>query len=301
MFRLSHHRHTGYKLHRHHTSFAALGFLLMLTAVVLTAAGQAAKAEELAVVATVPEAPPSQAAVIVTPRNNDRFRDLPITVSGNCPAGTLVKIYNNGVFVGATFCNGARSFALQIDLFIGQNDLVARVFNTNEQPGPDSATVSVFYDLPGSIALREVPLLIRSDNLYKGFWVGQELEWTAEIVGGTPPYAVDWDWGDGRSELYSRKEEGKFTVRHIYTSPGKGYKNTYELTVKATDSAGSKAFLQLVTIVNPEDGQSAPTFGGRLNLAWPLLVLGVLMVVSFYIGERWEKHRLKRKNPTLAV
>jgi hypothetical protein len=302
MFRLSHIRHTGYRLHRHHTSYAALVFLLLITGVVLSAAGQAVKAEEVAVIATVPEPPPNQAAVIITPKNNDRFRDLPITISGNCPAGTLVKIFNNGIFVGATLCNGARSFALQIDLFIGRNDLVARVFNTNEQPGPDSATVSVFYDLPGGLVPPQVPLLIRSENLYKGIFVGQELKWTAEIVGGSPPYAVNWDWGDGRSELYSRKEAGRFTVNHTYARPGKGYKNTYDLIIRATDDAGNKAFLQLVTIVNPEEGQHMPLIGGgKLNIAWPLLALAVLMVASFYIGERREKRLLQRKNPSLAI
>src|SRR4051794_15775617 len=77
---------------------------------------------------TVTAPPPTQAATITIPHSGQAFSSTPITISGLCPNNLLVEIYKNGVFSGATNCaNG--SFSLQIDLFDGQNDLVAKVFD----------------------------------------------------------------------------------------------------------------------------------------------------------------------------
>ncbi len=88
-------------------------------------------------------APPSQAPTISVPTNGQRFSNTPITVSGICTKGLLVEIFNNGVFAGSVFCNNG-SFSLQIDLFDGQNDLIARVYDALNQASPDSTTVNGF-------------------------------------------------------------------------------------------------------------------------------------------------------------
>src|SRR3982751_1352453 len=64
---------------------------------------------------TVKSPPPTQAATIAVPGNGATFKSTPITVSGLCKTGLLVKIFSNNIFVGAATCaNG--SYSLQADL-----------------------------------------------------------------------------------------------------------------------------------------------------------------------------------------
>src|SRR5215469_2946188 len=76
---------------------------------------------------TVPGNPPKQGATITVPTNGQVFTNVPITVAGLCPSGLLIKVFSNNVFVGSTMCNNG-SFTLQIALFAGTNDLVAKDF-----------------------------------------------------------------------------------------------------------------------------------------------------------------------------
>src|ERR1700752_5517861 len=64
---------------------------------------------------TISSAPPSRGATIVTPSNGAVITTLPVTVSGLCPAGVLVKIFSNNVFVGSTVCSNG-SYSVQVDL-----------------------------------------------------------------------------------------------------------------------------------------------------------------------------------------
>jgi len=102
----------------------------------------------------VPGSPPTTGATITVPGNGQTFSTTPITVAGICPKGLLVEIFKNNVFGGSTECTTG-SFSLQVDLFDGRNDLVARVFDSLNQSGPDSATVSVNYN-PNILSYRLV-------------------------------------------------------------------------------------------------------------------------------------------------
>jgi hypothetical protein len=91
--------------------------------------------------------PPTQGATISLPPSGTAFTTLPITVTGICPQDLLVKLYKNGVFTGSQQCENG-SFSIQTDLFNGQNDFVARVYDGLDQPGPDSNTVTYIYNTP---------------------------------------------------------------------------------------------------------------------------------------------------------
>ena len=89
-------------------------------------------------------------ATISFPTNGQSFNNIPITVQGICPADLLVKIFKNEVFSGAVFCEGNGTFSLEIDLFSGRNELVARVYDALDQPGPDSNKPVVTYNDAGT-------------------------------------------------------------------------------------------------------------------------------------------------------
>lgn len=308
------HKHT-FELHHHrHSSYPGMVLLLVMAGVLLTSVSLTAEAAPPAVnpqsgsiglQGTVHGPAPSQAATITSPRNGDHTSSIPITVQGLCPAGTFVLITKNGAFAGATTCADDGTFSLQIDLFDGQNELVARVSDALGQFGPDSAGVSVFYDapsvsLPGGVTGRQ--LFLDADITVVAVSPGQSVSRTVTIVGGVGPYAISWDWGDGSTSLMSQSGEGPVSASHTYAQPG-----NYQIVVRASDAAGNAAFLQLVTVVNgpvPAVGTNKGTglgaLPGTLLAAWPLLGLAIFFVAFFWLGERRELHKLRRQGKVIV-
>lgn len=248
----------------------------------------------------VPSPPPSQPATINIPRNGQSFSVIPITVSGFCPANTLVEIYKNGVFAGATNCSNG-SYSLQVDLFDGRNDLVARVFDNLNQAGPDSSTVTVNFS--SGISTGNPRITLTTQYAKRGADPGTILDWPITISGGTGPYAISVDWGDkSTSDLISRPAPGNLDLRHTYSVAG-----IYKVTIKATDFGGNSAFLQLVAIANGPIKVSQANAPGVVTsqqtkiLLWPILVLFAMLAAAFFVGRRHQletiQNRLRKGEP----
>ena len=234
--------------------------------------------------------PPTTPATITTPTSGRSFTTTPITVSGLCKTGLLVKIFSNNIFVGSVDCAGG-SYSIQIDIFGGSNELVAKVYDALDQEGPESNKVTVtFQDAQFAAFGQRITL---SSNLAKlGAPVGSQLTWPIILSGGTGPYAISIDWGDGSaSDLKSQPFAGTFDINHTYKSAG-----IYRVVVKATDSTGATAFLQIVGVGNGPVTQSSTgskngTTGGTTKIIyvwWPLLLMVPLMIAMFWVGKRYE-------------
>lgn len=309
--KLSHHRHSGRLRPHRETSYALLVFLLMVTAIIVAAVTTPAQAAlngsaTYTVLAVVPGPRPTQPAVITSPVNGQTFQTNPITVLGTCPRGTLIKIFKNGVLAGSILCDSTGHFNLPIDLLIGSNALTAIAFNTNDQSGPDSPAVNVTLNVPAGGFGFSSELLLQSTSYYRGVVPGQQVIWPIEIVGGLAPYAVNFEWGDGTSSLVTRLGPGPFTLDHIYNKVG-GYLGAFPLIIRATDVAGHTAYLQLTTIVNDPTASTASTTKGgtgfnvsSILIIWPLLIVLLLLVLAFWLGERREKHIMQRQMAALA-
>jgi PKD domain/Glucodextranase, domain B len=305
------HDHSGRLRHHRHTSYPGLVFLLLLSGLLLAGVSWSASAATPAVnpqsgsvgLQGVVRGPaPSQAATITSPRNGQHTSSIPITVSGVCPAGTFVSITKNDVFGGATTCQDDGTFTLQIDLFDGQNSLIARVSDALGQFGPNSTEVTVFYDapslgLPGGSGIGR-QLFLEAATTIAATNPSQSLERSVTIVGGVGPYAVAWDWGDGATSLVSQTAEGTTRAGHAYNQPG-----NYRVIVRVTDNVGNAAFLQLVTVVNgpvsalgTSGGGGKGALPGALITAWPLYILAFFMVLLFWAGELRAARRLRRQS-----
>jgi hypothetical protein len=259
----------------------------------------------------IPAAPLTEPAVIVNPTAGTVFTQIPITVKGTCPDNSYVKLYRNDVFSGVSVCN-SNAFSVQTDLFVGNNDLLPKVFNITDDEGPAGTSVRVIYSPPqpvvpaetpsGSTVKPTQPFVIKSDYLNKGYLTGQKISWTLGLSGGTPPYAVHVEWGDGTSDNYALKSSNDFTIDHVFSKPG-----DYIIVLNGTDGDGAHATLQLVAIVNSElVSKSSPVasitippgfLSGLKNwlwLAWPAYATVVLMTVSFWLGEKQEVYNLSR-------
>ena len=263
------------------------------------------------------------------------YTNIPIEISGSCPVNAAyVEIFRNGVMSGSAICYNGR-FDTLVDLFPGKNIIVAHVFNETDDEGPVSSSLDLYYDPPQSSQIdletaqsspdqnKTLPLLLRTAFVYKGYYVGQEVEWPIEISGGTPPYALNVDWGDGVNDLISRVQDGELKLTHTYSKPG-GYKGSYSVKVKASDSADQQAYLQYFLIVNPAGiisginnkpaplcvGYSGHFYAADLScsvqrilhktswlwVAWPFYIILVLMTMSFWLGEREEFLSLGRRH-----
>lgn len=244
--------------------------------------------------------PPTQAAVISIPRAGQTFTTQPVEVSGICPRDTLVKVFKNNVFAGSVECTNG-SFRLSIDLFDGQNELIARVYDALDQAGPDSQIVSVNYDdnKPGL----ESRVSLTSNFAKRGANPGSELRWPIILSGGIGPYALSVEWGDGKkADLISQQFPGTLDIKHTYDSPG-----VYNIVVKATDKNGGVAYLQLVGVANgplsqqntsnaddQKDGQS--TTKERKIILWqPAAILLPMIAAGFWLGKKHELSTLRRK------
>lgn len=241
---------------------------------------------------TITAAPPTRGATITTPGNGAVFTSVPITVSGICPSGVLVKIFSNNVFVGSVFCSSG-SYSLQVNLFSGRNDLVARVYDALDQAGPDSNTVTVTFN-DAQFAAFGTHVALSSNYAQRGAPPGETLTWPILLSGGTGPYAISVDWGDGSpSDLSSQAIAGTITIKHVYKNAG-----IYKVIAKATDKNGGTAFLQLVgqaTGATQANGKGGTAVIKVQVLWWPALAMLPLILGAFWVGRRHELYTLRKR------
>jgi hypothetical protein len=267
---------------------------LLVVVVPLSAMAVTRQTGSVGLQGVVPGPAPSQAATIDVPRSGQSFSSLPITVSGFCVNNTTVEIYKNNVFAGSTPCQSG-SYRLQIDLFDGRNDLIAREFDDLNQPGPDSATVTVNFSNPAPALGPRVSLT--SEYSKRGANPGSILNWPVTLSGGSGPYAISIDWGDkSKTDLISQQAPGLLNLQHTYAQAG-----VYNVLIRATDANGNAAFLQVVGIGEGPIQQSTVKSGGIITkentkiIWWPIIVLFVFIFVAFYVGQKNQLEAIRRR------
>ncbi len=256
------------------------------------------KSDSIGLTGKISAPPPTTAPTISFPTNNQSFTTVPVKVTGICSTGLLVKLFKNNVFAGSIDCvNG--SYSLPVDLFSGQNELVARVYDTLDQPGPDSNVVQVsFVDNKAGAGSR---VSVTSNYAKRGAYPNEVLTWPIIISGGNGPYAVSVDWGDeSEAVLSSQAFAGAFNIQHVYKAAG-----VYNIIVKVVDRDGVGAFLQIVGIGNGPLGQTntgtndpaaQPVGGVRTKIVWqPSVVIIPFILSTFWLGKKYELHMLRKK------
>jgi hypothetical protein len=275
-------------------SISIKGVVLSLLVAVFVPASVFAASEQgsVGLTGTIPADPPKVGATISTPTSGQTFTQIPVKVNGICPKDLLVKLFKNNVFAGSQQCTTG-SFSIEIDLFSGANELVARVYDDLDQQGPDSNTVSVTFNdtKPPGAGSR---VTVTTNFAKRGTNPGSPLTWPILISGGAGPYAVSVDWGDGKkADLISRSFPGGMDLTHVYDTPG-----VYNVTIKVSDKDGTTAFLQVVGVANGPLSQTNDGTAGGTNttttktklVIWPLFFLIPFVITTFWLGR---KHQLK--------
>lgn len=251
---------------------------------------------------TIPSPPPAVGATIALPVNGQVFTALPINVQGLCQSNLLIKLFINNVFAGAAECVD-NSYKIVSALFNGVNSLVVRDYDSLDQQGPDSNTVTVTFNNPNVGAGSGVTLTSAYAKL--GASPGSTLAWPVVVSGGDASYAISVAWGDGApSSLLSEPFAGSFDINHIYETAG-----VYTILVKATDAAGQVAYLQLVGIASGPATQAnssttlntpAAVASKGIKLTSTTLIIIILIVllvplVTFWLGSRHRLINIKKK------
>lgn len=239
--------------------------------------------------------PPTKGATITFPGNGATISETPVTVTGLCPNGLIVKVFKNNVFAGAVECKNG-SYSLRVDLFAGRNELVARVYDALDQAGPDSNKVVVTLPVSQFASIDRISLT--SPFAKKGADPGKSLIWPIVLSGGTGPYAITVDWGDGKApDVISQQFGGAFNISHVYDNAG-----IYTVIVRASDKNGEVAFLQLIGVANGPASQSNEAGGDdssiitRTKILWqPVLITIPLIAASFWLGRRHELFQLRKR------
>lgn len=256
-----------------------------------------------------------------TPETAINVIEKTITLTGECPKNSHLEFYKNGTLAGVAPCIGDPTFSIELDLVPGMNAISAKVYNITGDEGPISQTLYANYEslVPASTTSAETsgalapikktskttPLSLTTNFTNLGFYVNQEGQWKINITGGTAPYIIDIDWGNNEKTQMVQITDGDFNIKHTYTRASDT--SGYVITIRAIDSKGSPATLQLMSIISDKGSPMAgkvdqanakqnPSFANKFKrwsvIAWPAyLVLG-LMIISFWLGEREEYKKL---------
>jgi hypothetical protein len=314
-------------LHRRVLFHPVTLFFLLCLGVLIIGWTYRVVADFYTVTAEVQAAILTQPAIITSPPDGyDTSTEL-LTVSGTCPYGSYVNLYDNAVFSGVAWCAQGGTFSIQMDLSVGQNNLTVQDYNITNDPGSTASGITVIYGpivpSPSSPAsptsptqttktivpeLTYPPLDLRSTFLFQTFLERHQFSWKIDVSGGKAPYIINVTWGDDQTTAYSLTKAGSINITHVYNKGG-----YYTILVEGVDSVGDQKILQLAALIL-YPGQSGftltpntrpPPSGGLsigklfsnnkwLIVAWPSYLIILLMATSFWLGERREYDKLLR-------
>jgi hypothetical protein len=121
--------------------------------------------------------------------------------------------------------------------------------------------------------------------------------WSITATDGTPPYSLTWDWGDGKTAASSSNSTPwHLTIAHQYLKTG-----NYQITIRATDAAGSHATLNVVATVSGTVTAVVPPENGEFQIAWPYYLLLLLLILAFWIEEHYHKKQTEAAEAELAL
>jgi hypothetical protein len=179
-------------------------------------------------------------------------------------------------------------------------------------PSDDTITPGLTSVAPATTVGSAPTLLLTSNYQYQTSPVTSDFTWEVDVQGGDPPYHVNIAWGDGTTSNLVFNTDPIFKITHHYSVEG-----YYAIKVKAVDKTGVVRFIQLAArIVRPNTTGNLSTTSTNYSLpiidhkatikifaasrswlwlAWPSFIIVLIMLISFWLGERQEVHKMYKK------
>lgn len=218
--------------------------------------GQLASADTYTVTATVPAPMPAGVPEITSPTDGMTISGDSVNVSGTCPVITpaiIVAIYRDSTLIGSTECRADGAFFVAVPLAYGANVLTATVVTITGGIGGTSAPVTVTHPQPviptiggqsvGQLADMALPIHITSPDKFVLLGPDGSAAWHGSISGGTPPYAVSIEWGDGETDKHTITDHAERLYTHRY-----GTLHPYSITVRVTDARDGTSTFRTVAV-----------------------------------------------------
>jgi hypothetical protein len=317
LLKLHPHKHTGKLLHHRHTSYRALFLILALTGAVMLAPIGMARADDYVVSAIVPAPLPDGPAVITSPTDSGTTTQATTVIHGNCPVidpPIIVVLYEGTNVIGSQQCAGDGTFAIPVSLNPGSHTIITQVMNFTGQNGAAGTPVVITYTptaaqnaptATGSNAQSSSPAddqdagshigtgasvypTITTDNPFLIFGPDKDAIWTGDIQGGTAPYTVTINWGDGTIQKIHNVSEGLFRAHHHYT-----VMKTYSVRMEVRDVKG-RVLGVTITAISPAQFSAypAPSIIGSTNLSRTWLLYGLYILTVVALTMFWHRERL---------
>lgn len=257
---LQHHQHTGKVLHHRHTSYRGLALVFILAGLSMAALNQLASvtADSLFnVTGTLATPVPTTAATISSPSSGATVTASPTAVAGSCPVispQVVVAVDVDGVRAGSSICDDNNDFSVPVTLTPGDHQLVAHTYTITGGSGPDSTALPITFAARKPVATAHRSSIIlasavtatpktthapssaiiaaNADMPFSYLGASKAITWSGAITGGSAPYHVLADWGDGSQDDFS-VAAGKQALAHAYPSVA-----SRNLTLYIMDAAG---------------------------------------------------------------
>lgn len=313
ILKLQDHKHTAKPIHHKHTSYRALMVVMLLFGVVLLFLHKSASADSYVVSATVPAPIPTISAEIVSPLDGSISTSNNVVIKGTCPIvnpAIVVEIYRNGDFLGSAGCSNTGEFSGTFFLLYGQNIFTPKIITITNDYGPVGTGKTITYPAPSmsqsagtQTANTTAPtdtspqavtnqFQIKTETPFVVFKPNESFVWKVAIQGGTSPYTILVDWGDGTKASYAASTTGEQNLEHIF----KHSKNTV-VKISVKDATGKEVY---TTVAGVTFRANAPLVAGAaqistaplLSLASLWIMYGVLVaaIVAFWIGSKMQQH-----------
>lgn len=197
--------------------------------------------------ASVPFPVPTQAATINSALNNITVQNAAFVISGTCQVlapASVISVWRGSTVLGSQNC-ASGTYSLQITLAEGPNSLVVKTANVSSVYGPDSSSIIVTLktlvtppppttpkvNVPGATNLTPADNTAFNNAASSGLSIvpqdpftvvppSNEVKLNFYIDGGSTPYTIELNWGDGSTETKVIDKPGNYTFTHQYRSPG---------------------------------------------------------------------------------
>lgn len=270
--------------------------------------GSTASAVSYDVSASVPFPPPTQAAIINPALNNLTVQNAAFLIAGTCQVlspVSVVSVWRGSTNLGSQNCTTG-TFSMQIILAEGSNTLIVKTANVSNVYGPDSSPILVTLrfaqtpaasnNTPGATNLSPADNAAFNNGVTSGLNIvpqepfsvlpeGNLVTLSFHINGGSTPYTVELNWGDGTTESKVVDKPGLYAFTHRYRNTG-----NYSVKALIKDVLGATTEINhAVVVANRTSDTSKANVTKALAYENPVLTwlsihwLAILIGISTFI------------------